>query len=100
MTPKKTDSSDNSNSINFEKTMTELEEIVAAMEKGSLTLEESLKHFERGMALTKTCQNALKSAEQKVQILVGDGKEGELQSYASTNDVKLNTEADFDEKDE
>jgi exodeoxyribonuclease VII small subunit len=67
--PKKT------NSINFEKTLAELEQLVETMEKGDLSLEESLKHFERGIVLTKTCQQALSEAEQKVSILLGkDGK--------------------------
>lgn len=65
--------------INFEKSLTELEDVVTVMEKGSLTLEESLKYFERGIDLSKQCQNALTAAEQKVQILVGEGKEAELQ---------------------
>lgn len=77
MTSKKTPDS----KFNFEKSLAELEEIVTAMEKGSLTLEESLKYFERGIALTTQCQNALKNAEQKVQILTGEGKEKELESF-------------------
>lgn len=40
------------------------------MEQGELSLEDSLKSFERGVALTRTCQKALQEAEQKVQILL------------------------------
>jgi exodeoxyribonuclease VII small subunit len=40
------------------------------MEHGEQSLEQSLKDFERGVALTRTCQQALKSAEQKVQQLL------------------------------
>jgi exodeoxyribonuclease VII small subunit len=69
--PKKT------NSINFEKTLAELEQLVEKMEEGDLSLEESLKHFERGILLTKTCQQALSEAEQKVKILMEkNGKTG------------------------
>jgi exodeoxyribonuclease VII small subunit len=56
-------------SINFEKAMQELEALVERMEHGDLPLEESLKLFERGTALTRACQAALQKAEQKVEIL-------------------------------
>ena len=55
--------------INFEASLEELTKIVENMEKGELSLEESLKQFERGVTLTRQCQTALKEAEQKVQIL-------------------------------
>lgn len=54
----------------FESALHELESIVERMEKGELTLEESLLQFERGVLLTRTCQQALQDAEQKVQILL------------------------------
>ncbi len=61
--------------INFEKTLNELEKLVEKMEEGDLSLEESLKCFERGIILTKNCQQALSEAEQKVRILLEkDGK--------------------------
>jgi exodeoxyribonuclease VII small subunit len=46
----------------FEKSLKELEALVAKMEQGNLSLEESLQHFERGIQLTRTCQQALKEA--------------------------------------
>ena len=54
----------------FESALHELENIVERMEKGELTLEESLLQFERGVLLTRTCQQSLQDAEQKVQILL------------------------------
>ncbi|MGR9043881.1 MAG: exodeoxyribonuclease VII small subunit [Gammaproteobacteria bacterium] len=54
----------------FEESLTELEQLVEQMEQGELTLEDSLKSFERGVYLTRTCQKALQEAEQKVQILL------------------------------
>ena len=54
----------------FEKSLKELEALVAKMEQGNLSLEESLQHFERGIQLTRACQQALKEAEQKVEILL------------------------------
>ena len=49
--------------------MAELEAIVERLEHGDLPLEDSLRHFERGVELTRSCQAALKQAEQKVQRL-------------------------------
>lgn len=54
----------------FEQSMRELEALVERLERGDLPLEEALKQFERGVALTKSCQAALKAAEQKVEILL------------------------------
>lgn len=56
--------------VDFEKSMTELETLVESLERGDLPLEESLKAFERGVALTRACQSALAEAEQKVELLV------------------------------
>jgi exodeoxyribonuclease VII small subunit len=56
--------------VDFETAMRDLEEIVARLEQGDLPLEESLAAFERGVLLTRTCQVALKEAEQKVEILL------------------------------
>ncbi len=53
----------------FEGSLDELEALVAQMETGELSLEESLRAFERGVALTRSCQQALKTAELRVQTL-------------------------------
>lgn len=58
---------------NFETALAELETLVTSMESGELTLDESLKAFERGVKLARRCQTELKHAEQKVQILNADG---------------------------
>ena len=61
---------------NFEKSLKELESLVEKMEQGDLSLEDSLDHFERGVQLSRACQQALKTAEQKVAILMQkDGQE-------------------------
>ena len=70
--------------INFEKNLGELENLVKKIEKGDLPLEESIQLFEKGIKLTKTCQQALTSAEQKVQMLVEKNGQQELTPY-STN---------------
>jgi exodeoxyribonuclease VII small subunit len=56
--------------LDFEAAMRDLEEIVERLEHGELPLEESLAAFERGVLLTRSCQAALKEAEQKVEILL------------------------------
>ena len=53
----------------FEKALGEFESLVEKMEQGELTLEQSMAHYERGIALSKICQQALDEAEQRVQIL-------------------------------
>ncbi|HXQ31258.1 MAG TPA: exodeoxyribonuclease VII small subunit [Steroidobacteraceae bacterium] len=56
--------------FDFEQAMTELESVVARLEQGEVPLEEALSAFERGVALTRACQQALAAAEQKVELLM------------------------------
>jgi len=60
----------------FEAALAELEQIVLRLEQGDLPLEESLRQFERGVALTRSCQKALRQAEQKIRVLA-KGADGE-----------------------
>ena len=55
--------------LDFEKSMQELEKLVNALEKGDLSLEQSLEAFEAGVKLTRECQEKLSAAEHKVQLL-------------------------------
>lgn len=59
-------------SVDFEKKLNQLEVLVGEMEKGSMSLEDSLKAFEDGIKITRECQQALKEAEQKVEMLTSD----------------------------
>lgn len=59
--------------VDFEKSLSALETLVVAMEKGSMSLDESLKAFEDGIKLSRECQMALQEAEQKVEILLSNG---------------------------
>jgi exodeoxyribonuclease VII small subunit len=68
--------------FDFEKALGELEDLVEKMEQGDLGLEESLKHFERGIALTKACRKALADAEQRVQVLTGDRDAEDAEPFA------------------
>jgi exodeoxyribonuclease VII small subunit len=75
-------STSNYDTFDFEQALAELEQLVERMEQGDLSLEQSLKDFERGIALTRACQTALKEAEQKVQILTSQGGQEELEPFA------------------
>jgi exodeoxyribonuclease VII small subunit len=70
----------------FEASLRELETLVENMEQGELSLEESLKHFERGIQLTRSCQQALKDAEQKVEILLQKNGQEEVVPFDSETD--------------
>ncbi len=61
-------------SRNFEESMKRLEAIVAELEKGDFSLEESLQRFEEGLKLGKGCKEILEKAEAKVKTLVEDSE--------------------------
>ena len=65
--------------FNFEEALEELERLVSSMEEGELSLEDSMKAFEKGIKLTRECQAALQKAEQKVEILLNES--GETQAF-------------------
>ena len=68
--------------INLEKSLAELEQLVEELESGDLPLDKAMKKFEQGIKLTRNCQTALKEAEQKVEILLqSTGGEGALQDF-------------------
>lgn len=71
--------------IDFEQSLSQLETLVASLESGDMSLEDSLKAFESGIKITRDCQEALKEAEQRVEILIRN-RAGELQ--ASSFDVQ------------
>ena len=56
----------------FEEMMQELEQISQDLEKGDLSLDESMKKFEEGIALSKKCSEILETAEKKIKILIQD----------------------------
>jgi len=58
-----------SSKFDFNKGLSELEEIIGKMESGDLSLEESLKYFEKGIKLHRQCHSALSSAEQRISVL-------------------------------
>ena len=58
-----------SSKFDFNKGLSELEEIIGKMESGDLSLEESLNYFEKGIKLHRQCHSALSSAEQRISVL-------------------------------
>ncbi|MBC7260868.1 MAG: exodeoxyribonuclease VII small subunit [Chloroflexi bacterium] len=62
--------------LTFEQAFQQLEEVVGQLEKGELTLEQSLALFEKGMRLAKLCESKLDEAEQKVSQLAGMSNAG------------------------
>jgi exodeoxyribonuclease VII small subunit len=78
--------SDPGEPADFEKALAELEALVARLERGDLPLEEALKTFERGIALTRHCQSALKAAQQKVEILLSSGDGPQLASFSAPDE--------------
>jgi exodeoxyribonuclease VII small subunit len=65
----------------FEQSLAELEALVAKLEQGDVPLEDALKTFERGVALTRQCQSALRTAQQKVEVLLARNGSEELESF-------------------
>ena len=61
---------------NFEKNMSDLENIVTELEKGDLNLDESISKFEEGIKISKQCNKILEEAEKKITILLE--KDGEV----------------------
>ena len=73
--------------VNLEKSLAALEEIVEELESGDLPLEKAMKKFEEGIKLTRGCQDALKDAEQKVEILLQSaGGEEQLEAFGLEDD--------------
>ena len=83
--PKK-DPKENEKAPDFEQSLLELEALVAKLEQGDVPLEDALKAFERGVALTRQCQTALRTAQQKVEVLLGRNGEETIGSFADPDD--------------
>ena len=63
------------NKITFEESMKNLEAIVTELEKGDLSLDESVEKFEEGIKISKECNSILESAEKKISILLQNDEE-------------------------
>ena len=79
--------------VGFEQTLAELEQLVAHMESGSLPLDEALKQFERGVQLTRECQEALQSAQARVQVLVQRPAGPTIEEFAAADSAESSDKA-------
>jgi exodeoxyribonuclease VII small subunit len=69
----------------FEKALDELEKVVAGMERGEQSLDDSLAAYERGIALYRQCQTALEHAEQRVSIVNNSAKPDEQTPFTEAS---------------
>lgn len=72
--------------LDYEAAVKELEALVERLEQGDISLEESLKLYERGVLLTRDCQESLKAAEQKVQMLLQQSGQNIMVDFDSESD--------------
>ena len=72
--------------VDFEKALAELETLVERLERGDVPLDEALRAFERGVALTRHCQSCLQTAQQKVEILLKRSGQAEVQPFEGSGD--------------
>lgn len=70
----------------LEQSISEINTLIEQMEKGDLTLEQSLSQFERGVTLIKHAQKILQTAEQKVQILMANNGDEKLMPYENNDE--------------
>lgn len=66
----------------FDSALTQLQQVVKSLESGELSLEDSLKAFEKGVALSRACQAQLSAADQKVEQLVRGTEPGSAPELA------------------
>jgi len=86
--------------LNFEKALKDLETTVEKLEQGDLSLDESLKHFEKGVKLARFLRKELEKAEKKVEILLKD-EEGKVsaESFEAEKEKDLSSEEKKDQED-
>jgi exodeoxyribonuclease VII small subunit len=96
--PQKTDPADKL--PDFEQSLSELEALVQKLEQGDVPLEEALATFERGVSLTRQCQTALRSAQQKVEVLLGQSGKGHSENGDDGDETLAPFADDEDEADD
>ena len=76
------------NNQNFEEMMKNLEQIAKDLENGDLSLDESVKKFEEGMRISKSCSKILEEAENKITILIKDSNGDIIEEDFSAEQIK------------
>ncbi|CRK85569.1 Exodeoxyribonuclease 7 small subunit [Candidatus Providencia siddallii] len=72
----------NNSKISFEDSLKELEQIVTSLESGNLSLEDAISEFERGIRIAKISKEILQNAEQRVQVLLTDDENKQLEDFS------------------
>jgi exodeoxyribonuclease VII small subunit len=72
----------------FEECLQRLETVVKEMERGDLPLEQSLKLFEEGVALSGSCQKELEEAEGKIEILIKQNGKMQAEAFGERIDAE------------
>jgi exodeoxyribonuclease VII small subunit len=83
----------------FEEHLTQLEIVVERLERGDLTLDESVRLFEEGMKLSQACKTELEQAEGRIQVLV-EGKGGKMQLAEMDVDEEETEQIEIDDAEE
>lgn len=85
-------------SFDFEQSLSDLQETVEQLESGDLSLEQALQAFEKGVGLTRECQQALDQARQRITVLLeqnGQLQEAPLQENTSSTSASSNADDDI-----
>ena len=84
--------------LDFEKSLAELEQLVEKLEHGDVPLEDALKTFERGVTLTRECQGSLRTAQQRVEILLKRSGEQQLATFEASDGADNAATDDLDDE--
>jgi exodeoxyribonuclease VII small subunit len=82
--------------LKFEDALGRLETLVQTLERGDLSLDESLKAFEEGVRLSKSCLKLLDEAERRVEILLGESGRKRVRPFPGTDAAPPDDDADTD----
>jgi exodeoxyribonuclease VII small subunit len=83
--------------LKFEEALGRLETLVQALERGDLSLDESLKAFEEGVKLSKSCLKLLDEADRRVEILLGTGGRKRVQPFPAADAPSTDEDVDADD---
>jgi exodeoxyribonuclease VII small subunit len=83
--------------VKFEEALGRLETLVQTLERGDLSLDESLKAFEEGVKLSKSCVKLLDEAERRVDILLGEGGNRKVKPFPLADTAPAEDDSDADD---
>ena len=82
----------------FEEQLAELERVVALLEDGGLSLDDSVKLFEDGMRLSNACKTQLAQAESRIQVLLEPTERGPMRLEDLDVDVDEDVEGELEDE--